>query len=174
MPTPGRIARFRRELGRRTGPLDWVLRYLVVERGAKGVVLLGLAVFLLLRRDNLAGLADQLEAQLNLDAGSGVVRATLERATDWLGAVRPSLAVQIAGAATLYGLLELTESVGLALRRRWAEYLTALATAFFVPFEAYELAVRLTVFRLAALLVNVAAVVYLVWRKRLFAGGGGE
>ena len=60
-----------------------------------------------------------------------------------------------------YAGLFLTEGIGLALRKRWAEYLTIIATASFIPLEVYELARRPTVPRAGALLINVAVVVYL-------------
>jgi hypothetical protein len=37
------------------------------------------------------------------------------------------------------GLLEIVEGVGLWLRKRWAEWLTVIATSLLVPFEIYEL-----------------------------------
>ncbi len=54
-----------------------------------------------------------------------------------------------------------------------AEYPTALATAGFLPFEIVELTKRVTVFRIGALVVNIAILIWLVWKKRLFGVGGG-
>ena len=67
-----------------------------------------------------------------------------------------------------YALLEGTEGVGLAMRRRWAEYLTVVATSLLIPYEVYELGRHATLFKVGALLLNVAVVAYLAWRKRLF------
>ena len=53
-------------------------------------------------------------------------------------------------------MVEAVEAVGLWHERRWAEYLTALATAGFLPFEIDELIKRVTVFRVSALVINVA------------------
>jgi uncharacterized membrane protein (DUF2068 family) len=83
---------------------------------------------------------------------------------DRLG-THPSL---IGIAAIAYGLLECVEGVGLALRRRWAEYLVVLATGAFLPLEVSEVLHRPTALKVGALIVNIAIVVYLVWRKRLF------
>jgi uncharacterized membrane protein (DUF2068 family) len=58
------------------------------------------------------------------------------------------------------------EGNGLLHEARWAEYLTIVATSSLVPFEIYELVQKLTVVRAAALLINLAAVAYLVWRIR--------
>jgi uncharacterized membrane protein (DUF2068 family) len=70
--------------------------------------------------------------------------------------------------AGAYALVEGVEAVGLWRERRWAEYLTVVATAGFLPFEIDELAKRVTAFRIGALVVNLAVLVYLVWSKRLF------
>ena len=70
--------------------------------------------------------------------------------------------------ALLYAALETTEGVGLALRRRWADYLTVLATGVLIPWEVSEVVRKVTTLRVGALTVNVAIVVYLAYRKRLF------
>ena len=41
--------------------------------------------------------------------------------------------------AAVYAIVEGTEAVGLWYEKRWAEYLTAVATAGFLPFEIHEL-----------------------------------
>ena len=76
--------------------------------------------------------------------------------------------------SAVYCLLELIEAIGLWHERRWAEYLTAIATAGFLPFEIIELSRRVTVIRIAALVVNLLILGWLLYRKRLFgiAGGG--
>ena len=69
-------------------------------------------------------------------------------------------------AAICYGVLFAVEGTGLWLQRRWAEYLTVVTTGALIPFELYELARRLTVLRALALVVNLAAVGYLIFRLR--------
>ncbi len=77
-------------------------------------------------------------------------------------------------AAIGYAVLEGIEAVGLWLEKRWAEYLTVVATATFIPFEVYEISQRVTWLRLGALVINVAVVAYLVAAKRLFGLRGGR
>jgi len=72
-----------------------------------------------------------------------------------------------------YAVLEGLEAVGLWLGRRWAEYLTFLATTLLLPLEIYELTHRLSVFKIITLIINVAVVVYLLLAKRLFGLRGG-
>lgn len=77
-------------------------------------------------------------------------------------------------AAVGYAVLEAVEAVGLWRERRWAEYLTVVATATFIPLEVHELVQRVTWLRMAALVINVAVVAYLVVAKRLFGLRGGR
>jgi uncharacterized membrane protein (DUF2068 family) len=76
-------------------------------------------------------------------------------------------------AAAAYALLEGAEAYGLWFQRRWAEYLTFVATTLFVPYELYELAGKLTVIRVGAFAVNLAILLYLLLAKRLFGLRGG-
>ena len=72
-----------------------------------------------------------------------------------------------------YALLEGVEAVFLWKQKRWAEYLTFVATTVLLPVEIYELAGRVSWFKLVAFLVNLAVVVYLIYAKRLFGVRGG-
>ena len=65
-----------------------------------------------------------------------------------------------------YAALFAVEGVGLWLEKRWGEWLTIVATTSFIPFELYELLKRATAVRAAFVVVNVAIVIYLVWRIR--------
>ena len=73
-----------------------------------------------------------------------------------------------------FAALEATEMVGLWLNKRWAEYLTFVATTALVPYEIYELTNGLSVFKLIALIINLAVVLYLLLAKRLFGLRGGH
>jgi len=74
----------------------------------------------------------------------------------------------------LYALIELTEGVGLWLGQRWGEYFAMVATSVFLPYEVYDLTVKVTWLRVGALVINLLLVVYLVWSKRLFGVRGGR
>jgi uncharacterized membrane protein (DUF2068 family) len=77
-------------------------------------------------------------------------------------------------ALAAYAALEGVEAVGLWRGKRWAEYLTFLATVLLVPLEVYEIAGKPTVLKCLTLAINVAIVVYLMLAKRLFGLRGGE
>ncbi len=79
----------------------------------------------------------------------------------------------IALALVGYALIELVEAVGLWVMQRWGEYFAVIATSVFLPLEIYELSEKLTVLRISALLVNIVAVIWLLWSKRLFGLNGG-
>ena len=58
--------------------------------------------------------------------------------------------------------------VGLWFSKRWAEYLTLVATVLLIPIEVYELSLSVSVFKVLTLVINVAIAVYLLLAKRLF------
>jgi uncharacterized membrane protein (DUF2068 family) len=65
-----------------------------------------------------------------------------------------------------YAGLFLTEGIGLAFRKRWAEYITIISTASFLPFEIYEIVRHVSAPRIVVLLANIAIVVYLIREVR--------
>ena len=71
--------------------------------------------------------------------------------------------------AILYAGLFGVEGVGLWMGKRWAEYLTIIATSSFVPFEIYELTRHASWQRGATLGINLLVVGYLVWKVRRHA-----
>ena len=72
-----------------------------------------------------------------------------------------------------YAALGLLEGIGLMLEKVWAEYLTAILTASFLPLEIFELMHRVTWFRIGLFVLNLAVLAYLVWhliRRRIVLG----
>lgn len=69
---------------------------------------------------------------------------------------------QLSVGTFFYSALFLLEGTGLAMAKRWAEYLTIITTASLMPLEIYEIYVRTTVPRIVVLLVNIVVVAYLV------------
>ena len=90
----------------------------------------------------------------------------VERALHLLNVASPRQMTLVALASICYGLLFATEGIGLWMEKRWAEWLTIVATGSLIPFEIYELARALTPVRTLALVANVAAVIYLIYRLR--------
>ena len=65
-----------------------------------------------------------------------------------------------------YAGLFVLEGTGLLFRKRWAEWLTILATSSLMPLELYELIKKFTAIRVIVLLVNAAVVLFLIYRVR--------
>ena len=71
------------------------------------------------------------------------------------------------GVGTLvYAAVFVVEGVGLWLRQLWAEYVTLIVSASFVPFEIYETVGHVTPTRVTTIVINLLVVGYLVLRLR--------
>ena len=125
------------------------------------LIALGLGAFRLLNPAIVSRLTDWLQ-HFSLSSGQEFV----DRAVDLLSTLTRRRATAIGIGAIAYGSLFGVEGVGLWKGRRWAEYLTVIATSLLIPFEIYELTRRLTDVRISALVINLAAVSYLVYRLR--------
>jgi uncharacterized membrane protein (DUF2068 family) len=86
----------------------------------------------------------------------------------------PHTLLLVALAVFGYAAINLIEATGLWLMKRWGEYFATVATSIFLPLEIYELNERVTVLRVGAFVINIAAIVYLVYSKRLFGVRGGR
>src|SRR5260370_26870306 len=145
------LARLWRELGEMGGEHDAFIKVIIVERIVKSIVLIALAIGLLVAGHNgtLDAWADYAENQLNLEVGRGIIMQLLLRALAFVGNF--SHVNVVAVSAIAYAALEGTEGVGLALRRRWAEYLTVIATGILIPYEFYEVVTHPSLFKVGAL-----------------------
>jgi uncharacterized membrane protein (DUF2068 family) len=167
---------------RRGKPLEdaVLVRLIAIDRGLHSLVFTALALAIMFVRTKLAGWqagANDLVDKLNgLVSDSGRTRnvSFLIRQLHRISGLRGDALRTLLIAAVAYAVVEGVEAVGLWLERRWAEYLTVVATAGFLPLEIRELLNRVTVLRLLAFAVNVAVLVYLVWAKRLFGLRGGS
>jgi uncharacterized membrane protein (DUF2068 family) len=161
--------RFRYDLSLRIEHRGFVLWYLIVERGLKGIGLVLIGVYIAFHyASGLDGLANWMVEQFDLDSGSNFLQhAAYVLLLRFIGISHTSL-IALAAGVFLYGTIEALEAIGLVLKRRWAEYLVVLATAFFIPLEVLELARMATALKAATLIINVVVVVYLVRKKRLF------
>jgi uncharacterized membrane protein (DUF2068 family) len=146
------------------------IRLITFERFAKATILIvgGIALLVIGAKTNLHQATQDLQDQLNLSPGRGWWGHVYETVVTRFGNLSRTREAEVAVGAMLYGVLEALEGVGLLMRRRWAEYLVLIATGVFLPLEVVEIVSKPTVFKVGAFAVNVAIVVYLVWRKRLF------
>jgi uncharacterized membrane protein (DUF2068 family) len=72
-----------------------------------------------------------------------------------------------------YAAVNGVEAVGLWRAKRWAEYLTLFEVAILLPFEIYELTLRISWLKIVTLILNLAVVAYLLWAHRLLGIRGG-
>jgi uncharacterized membrane protein (DUF2068 family) len=117
----------------------------------------GFGIFRLLNRD-LGDVLEHFASRLHLDPENRLIQELVYRAS---GIDREHLTLLGAG-TFFYAVLEGAEGIGLLLRRRWAEYLTVVATGLLMPLEVYEIAQKPNGLRVAVLVVNVAVLVYLI------------
>ncbi len=158
----------------------FILRALAVERWVRGsiILLLGVAVLRfestqvsvkqLVERD-LAALKPFFD-QINFD----VRDSSTIRAVEHVLNAKHSTLTLIAVGLLFYGALQLAEGIGLWSLKRWGEYLAVVGTTLFIPLEVYEIVDRPTALKAIALVINVAAVLYLLLSKRLFGIRGGH
>jgi hypothetical protein len=92
---------------------------------------------------------------------------------DKLFSLRSGTLRELGIALLVYGLLEGLEAVGLWFTKRWAEYLTFLATTILLVPEVYEITRRATALKVIGFIINLLIVVYLLFAKRLFGLRGG-
>lgn len=104
--------------------------------------------------------------------GPSAAHPYLNRITN-LFSITPSHLKDAALLLIAYAVLEAVEMVGLWRAKRWAEYLTFLATVSLLPLEIYELTHKFTIFKVFTLIINLAIAAYLLWAKRLFGLRGG-
>jgi len=79
-----------------------------------------------------------------------------------LGLVDDHRLKELSSFTFFYAALLLTEGIGLLRQKRWAEYLTVVATASFIPLEIYELSRHVNWVRVLVFAVNIAILAYLV------------
>jgi uncharacterized membrane protein (DUF2068 family) len=154
-----------------------VLRLIAIDRAFHFLVLALLAVAVVIFANDQKHLRDIYETAMRRIEGVG--RGPLPEHHGVLGEIHTALNASprtlylIAGGLGLYAAIEGVEAVGLWLMKRWAEYLTFLATSLFLPYEIAELIDRVSPFKLVAFTINLAVLAYLLWAKRLFGLRGG-
>ncbi|QNI32622.1 DUF2127 domain-containing protein [Alloacidobacterium dinghuense] len=121
-------------------------------------ILLGIGALKLVHRD----ISDMLLRWLidwHFDPESRFVNLVLDKAA----LIDAHRLKQISIAIFCYAGLDFIEGTGLVLEKTWAEYLTLILTASFLPWELYEIMRHPTWVKLVLTLVNVLVVVYLVF-----------
>ena len=151
----------------------YVLRLIALDRAVHVVLLSLLAVVIFVFAGDHAALQRDYDQILQAFGGPSQAHPFLGRFRQYFTITTRHLD-EAGVAVTLYAVLEGVEMVGLWLAKRWAEYLTFVATTVLVPFEVYELTKSLSGLKIGTLVLNVIIVVYLLLAKRLFGIRGGS
>lgn len=104
--------------------------------------------------DELAALADHLR----FNPESRLVNFVLDKAE----LINDPLLRRIGLLAFSYSAISMIEGIGLYLEKTWAEYMTLVITASFLPWEIFEIFRRLTLIRVSLLGANLLVFFYLL------------
>lgn len=121
----------------------------------------GFGIFRLLNKD-LGEVLEHFVSRLHLDPENRLVHGAIAR----LAGIDRAHLKAIGAGTFFYALLELVEGAGLLLQRRWAGYLTVIATGLLLPLEVYEIARKTNAVRMAVLLANLVILTYLIFKLR--------
>jgi uncharacterized membrane protein (DUF2068 family) len=159
---------------------ELILRVFAVERFLRFLILGGAAYGVWQFKSGRAGIEraynNDLPAirALYRDLGFDVNHSRLLGLIQHSFMLTPRTLTYLAIGLAAYAVTELAESIGLWPGQRWGEYFAMVATSTFLPWEVYDLTVKITWLRVAALMINLLLVIYLVWAKRLFGVRGGK
>lgn len=157
-----------------------VLRLIAVDRVVHFVILVGLGIGVVAVAGNEASVRSRfyrILTDLQGGVGGGPVQTSghvgIVGEFDKLFSLRSGTLREVGIALLSYGVLEGVEAIGLWLTKRWAEYLTFIATTVLLPLEIYEILHKATALKVIGLIINLAVVIYLLFAKRLFGLRGG-
>ena len=142
---------------------DAVLLVIALFKFVKGALLLALAfgALSLIHKDVASHVEHWLD-QLRIDPDNRLIGTALSK----LELIHTKELKELSALGAGYAALFLTEGTGLLFRKRWAEWLTIVATSSLMPLELYELIKEFTAIRLTVLLLNAAVVLFLIYRVR--------
>jgi uncharacterized membrane protein (DUF2068 family) len=123
-------------------------------------VLLGIgAVKLLLRRADLVDVVTHFINVLRFNSEGRLVNLILDR----VALIDPHRLKQISAVIFGYAGLHAIEGFGLVLQKAWAEYVTIILTASFLPWEFWEMHRHLTWMKIGLTALNVLVLLYLIY-----------
>jgi len=121
----------------------------------------GIGLLSLLHKDVASALMNFLSV-LHVDHNNHYIHGLVMK----LGLASDHQLEAISAGSFFYAALLGTEGIGLLLKKHWAEYLTIIATASFIPLEIYEIVQHVRIGRIIILVINIAVVVYLIYRVK--------
>lgn len=156
-----------------------IMRLLAAERAIRGLFLLVAAVVVFKFRSSQGSFRAKFDAELPLlrpiadQLGWNIDESKFVEYIEKSFTLSTTTLTVVAIAILAYALSQFVEATGLWLMKRWGEYFAVVVTSLFIPLEVYEIVEKVTALRICLLLVNIAAVVWLIWSKHLFGVRGG-
>jgi uncharacterized membrane protein (DUF2068 family) len=157
-----------------------ILRVFAIERFVRAVAAGGLAFVMWRLAFSRESITDAFEREIPIlrslfhQVGYNIDKSKFVGLIHRALTLSPAAIKLVAGVLALYAVIEIIEGFGLWLARRWGEYFAMVATSLGVPYEVYELTLKVTVTKSLLFAVNLALVLYLVLTKRLFGVRGGK
>jgi uncharacterized membrane protein (DUF2068 family) len=140
-----------------------IIRLIGIFRLLKGLALLavGLGALRFLQRDVASTIQSWLE-HWQVDPSNHYFQAVIGKVSH----IDSHNLALMSAASCFYATLFLIEGVGLLMLKRWAEILTVIITASFIPLEIYHLIRQFSGMKVVVIIINAAIVVYLIWRLK--------
>jgi uncharacterized membrane protein (DUF2068 family) len=125
-------------------------------------ILLGFGAIRLLHRD-LIGVTEHFILAMRFNPEGHFVSLVLEK----VAMIDPHRLREISAAIFAIAALDIIEGTGLVLEQAWAEFVTLILTASFLPWEFFEVFRRASWIRVGLTVINLAVVVYLLYYVKL-------
>ena len=125
-------------------------------------VLLGIGAVRLLHKD-LVGIAEHFIYAMRFNPEGHLVNLILVK----VAMIDPHRLKQISAAIFAIAALDAIEGTGLVLEKAWAEFVTLILTACFLPWEIVLLVRHITWIKVGFTIINFAVVIYLWFYVRI-------
>lgn len=139
------------------------LQAIATLEACKGVIatFAGLG-FIALLHENLQDIAERVLFYIGVSAHQDLAEWVLHE----LAKVTEDNILEVSIFALSYATLRFTEAYGLWHERRWAEWLAALSSSIYLPFELIELWEEFGWLKLSILVFNLGVIAYMVYVLR--------
>ena len=139
---------------------DWILRFIAVYHLLKAGFFFALSFGLkhYVRGDMYNFLQDYLIEPFHFDPSSKFLHWLLERASD----LTPRTLRFFSYVFFAYAIIFAIEGIGLYMRKRWAEYMVVIVVTSLLPFELYEIYVKLAWWKVGLVVGNLLVVAFLI------------
>ena len=139
---------------------DGILRIIAVYHLLKAAFFFALSFGLkhYVRGDMYQFLQDYLIEPFHFDPSSKFLKVLLEKASD----LTPHMLRFFSYVFFAYAIIFAIEGIGLYLRKRWAEYMVVIVVTSLLPFELYEIYVKLAWWKVGLVIGNLLVVIFLI------------